>query len=135
MVRFVVLRDPLMVDVPLGAGVALLGVSVQAAPAGAPEQVTFTAELNPLSEVLVTMKVADWPAGTGPVGTVAVIEKSGGAELPVPESATCRGEPVGPVKAILRAACSRAAIVGLKVMLMVQLALAASVVVQVPAGA
>ena len=62
--RTVVAIVPLIVAVALAAGVTLVGVSVQVEAGGAPAQVTATAELKPVMEVMVTVKLAVAPAVT-----------------------------------------------------------------------
>jgi len=131
MVSAVVETDPLIVAVPLGAGVTDVGVSVHIAPPGAPVHAAVTAEEKPFMEVTVTVNVAVWPAVMVVVGGEAMIEKSGVALVPVPDSKTCCGEPVGPVNAMLSVADSSEDKVGLKVTLMVQFAPAGRAVVQV----
>jgi hypothetical protein len=130
-VRLVVLSDPLIVAVPLGAGVTDVGVRVQVEPPGAPVHAPVTADEKPFMEVTVSVKVAVSPALIVTDGGEARIEKSGVAVVPVPERAACCGDAVGPVYATLSAACSRELKVGLKVRAMAQFAPAARLVVQV----
>jgi hypothetical protein len=85
----VVVIVPVIVFVPLAAGVTLVGASVQVEAGGAPVQAAATAALKPDTEVTVTVKVAVAPAVT--VAEVGVTEtvKSGVPEaVPVPVSVT-----------------------------------------------
>ena len=87
--RAVVAIVPLIVAVPLAAGVTLVGVSVQVEAGGAPAQVTATAELNPVTEVTVTVKLALAPAVTVVEAGDTETVKSGVPEaVPVPVSVT-----------------------------------------------
>ena len=96
-VSAVVLSEPLIVAVPLDAGVTLVGVNVHVEPPGAPVHAAVTAEEKPFREVTVRVNMAVWPAVMVAVGGEATIEKSGVALVPVPESRICCGEPAGPV--------------------------------------
>jgi len=83
-VRAVVAMVPLIVAVALAAGVTLVGLSVQAEAGGAPAQVTATAELKPVMEVMVTVKLAVAPAVTLEEAGETETVKSGVPEV-VPE--------------------------------------------------
>jgi hypothetical protein len=114
---------------PLGVGVTVDGVSLQLAPSGAPAQVNATGVVKPPSPVTVTVMLVLPPAATVAVVGAAVRVKSGLELIPVPERVAVCGLLVS-LSATPRVAVADAAVVGVKVTLIVQVAPTASVVPQ-----
>ena len=85
-------------------------------------QASATLWLNPPTDVIVTVEVADSPAVTDAgEGAGTEIAKPGGAAAPVPDTTTCC-EPVPALSATTRFALAPPAAVGANVNLIVQLA-------------
>ena len=89
---------PLIVAVPLAAGVTLVGVSVQVEAGGAPVQAAVTAALKPVMEVTVIVKLADEPAVTVEVAGETETVKSGVPEaVPAPVREATSGRLIPPL--------------------------------------
>ena len=114
---------------PVEVGVTEVGLSEQADPAGAPVQVSATAEVKPLSPVTVTVLVAVAPAAMLTDAGDAAIEKSLVPAVPVPVSPAVCGV-LGSLSATLNVAVAAPVAVGVNVTLIVQLAPTASVAPQ-----
>jgi hypothetical protein len=117
-----------VVEAAAPVGVTMLGEKLQDAPVGRPEQEKLTAWLNPFDVVTAMVAVPDWPTVTLSAAGDAVKEKSGATA--VPDKATVCGLPLA-LSAMETEAVRVPVAVGLKVTLIAQLALAASVAAQV----
>ena len=111
---------------PLDVGVTDVGLSEHVEPAGAPVQVSATADVKLFRPVTVTVVFAVDPAATLSVVGDAAIVKSGVVPVPVPVSAAVCGL-LASLSATLKVAVTAPVAVGLKVTLIVQLAPAARV--------
>jgi hypothetical protein len=109
------------------AAVTELGLSVHEDPAGAPVQVSATADVKLFKPVTVTVAVPVLPAAKLKVAGATAIEKSGPVDVPVPLSVAVCGL-LASLSATLSVAVTAPAAVGVKVTLMVQLLPAARVV-------
>jgi hypothetical protein len=113
---------------PLEVGVTEVGFSVHEDPAGAPVQVSATADVKLFNPATVTVEVPELPAAKLKAAGATATEKSGPEFVPVPLSVAVCGL-LASLSATLRVAVTAPAAVGVKVTLIVQLLPAARVAV------
>jgi hypothetical protein len=123
--RAVVLIVPIEVT-PADVGVTELGLNEQLEPAGAPVQVSATADVKPFNPFTVAVVFAAVPAAMLTLVGNAVTVKSGLVDVPVPVSVAVCGL-LASLSATLNVAVMSPAAFGVNVTLIVQLAPAASV--------
>ncbi len=126
-VRAVVVIVAVEVTAPLDVGVTEVGFSVHDEPAGAPVQVSATAEVKEFNPVTETVEVPPLPAAKLKLAGETATEKSGVVVVPVPLSVAVCGL-LASLSATLNVAVAAPVAVGVKVTVIVQVLPTARVV-------